>query len=237
MSRGPDYADHARAGFAQLAGVTVLTLGVVAVLGRADRATPRDRALVRVLGGILCGLSLMVVVSALGRMLVYVDAYGFSGPRLLGFTAELWLGLVLLLVAAAGVRLRGPWLPRAVVGAAVLILLGVAAVNPDALMARTHQDRLDRWYGVDIPYLATLSADAVAELDRLPEPERSCALRRVAAELARPAPWYRWTLADERARAVLARHPLRPLDRPLWCEPVQPPYPTPTPTPTPTPAE
>ena len=93
---GPDYADYARNGFLQLVVVTILALGVIAVAGaRAGRQTRRERVLLRVLGGLLCGLTLVVVASALKRMALYVGAYGFTGERLLGNAFEVWLGLVI----------------------------------------------------------------------------------------------------------------------------------------------
>ena len=64
--------------------------------------------------GALCLLTLVVVASALYRMHVYEEAYGFTRLRLLVSVFEGWLGLVVLLVLGAGLRLRGSWVPRAV---------------------------------------------------------------------------------------------------------------------------
>jgi hypothetical protein len=205
---GPDYADYARGGFRQLTAVTILTLAVVAVVSmRTARAGPRERAVLRVLAGVLCGLTLVVVASALRRMLLYTAAYGFTGARLAAFTGEAWLGAVFVLILASGVHLRRTWLPRAVAGAAVVALLAVVAINPEARFAGTHIGRLDRDYPLDLGYLSTLSADAVVEIDALPEPDRSCVLAGLQAELRRADPWYGWNLSRQRARALLARRP------------------------------
>ena len=207
---GPDYAVYARGGFVQLMWVTVLTLGVLAALTIwARRETRAQRALLRVLAGALCVLTLVIVTSALKRMGLYAQAYGFTVPRLIAYAVEAWLGLVFALVTVAGVRLRAPWLPRATVAAGVGLLLALAAINPEALMARTLLARLDSPYPLDRSYIMTLSADAVETIDRVPEPERSCLLARLARDLERPDPWYGWNLARERARALLARRPIR----------------------------
>jgi hypothetical protein len=206
---GPDYAQYARGGFVQLVWVTVLTLGVLAALAVwARRDTPGERALLRGLAGALCVLTLVVVTSALKRMGLYAEAYGFTIPRLLGYVVEAWLGLVFALVIVAGVRLRAAWLPRATVAVGVALLLALATVNPEALMARTLLTRLDGPYQIDRYYLASLSADAIETIDRVPEPERSCLLARLAHELERPDPWYGLNLARERARALIARKPV-----------------------------
>jgi hypothetical protein len=213
---GPDYADYARDGFLQLVVVTILTLGVVAVLAVwAGRRSRRERVALRVLGGALCGLTLVIVASALKRMGLYAEAYGFSVPRLLGYAAEAWLGLVFALLILAGIRLRAGWLPRAVTAAAVVVVAGLAAVNPEALMARTHIERLDRAYPLDYYYLSTLSADAEPELRRLPEQDRSCVLARLRAELETPDPWYGLNLARQRARELLALDAGRPNQPPM----------------------
>ena len=69
---GPDYAVYARGGSAQLGVVTILTLGVLAVLARwAGRWSRLELGLLRLLGGVLCGLTLVVVASALTRLNLY----------------------------------------------------------------------------------------------------------------------------------------------------------------------
>jgi hypothetical protein len=202
---GPDYAVYARGGSVQLGVVTLLTLGVVAAVGRWVRPTSaRQARLLRALGGVLCGLTLVIVASALSRLSLYADAYGFTLPRLLAYAGEAWFGITFVLLLIAGVRLRGAWLPRAVVASAVAVLIALAAVNPEAQMARTHIDRLTTDYPLDTYFLAHLSADAVDAIDRLPEPDRSCLLGVLVEDLAQPGPWYRWNHARAHARDIIA---------------------------------
>ena len=56
--------------------------------------------------GLLCALTLVVVVSALHRMQLYQEAYGFTQARLVVDVFEGWLGVVVLAVALAGLV---PW--------------------------------------------------------------------------------------------------------------------------------
>ncbi|MGW0213313.1 DUF4153 domain-containing protein [Micromonospora chokoriensis] len=205
---GLTYAEYARGGFWQLLAVTALTLLVIAVAARrAPKATRADRLLVRVLLGALTGLSLVIVASALYRMQVYADAYGATRLRLVVATVELWLGLLFVLVGVAVVRLRADWLPRLVIGTAVLALLGLALVNPDRLIAERNVDRYLQTGRLDVGYLSGLSADAVPALVRLPEPVRACALGQIAAELPRDGVW-ETNLGRERARRELASVPV-----------------------------
>jgi uncharacterized protein DUF4153 len=206
---GPNYAVHARGGSAQLGVVTVLTLGVVAALSVWARpATVAQTRLRRAIGGVLCGLTLVIVASALRRLALYAEAYGFTVPRLVVFAGVAWLGIVLILVMVAGARRRAGWLPRAVVASAVVVLLGLVAVNPEALMARTVLARLGGPFPVDQAYVRGLSADALDEIARVPDTRlRDCLLVPLAERLHAPDPWYAWNLARQRARAYLAEHP------------------------------
>ncbi|MEV0213151.1 DUF4173 domain-containing protein [Micromonospora sp. NPDC050695] len=200
---GLTYAEYARGGFWQLLAVTALTLLVIAIAARrAPKASRADRLLVRVLLGTLAALSLVIVASALYRMQVYADAYGATRLRLVVATAELWLGLLFVLVGVAVVRLRADWLPRLVIGTAVLALLGLAVVNPDRLIADRNVDRYLETGRLDVNHLSGLSADAVPALARLPEPMRICALRQLAAEQPGDGFWAT-NLGRERARRDL----------------------------------
>ncbi|MFJ8581573.1 DUF4153 domain-containing protein [Micromonospora sp. NPDC093277] len=200
---GLTYAEYARGGFWQLLAVSALTLLVIAgALRWAPRHTRADRTLIRLLIGGLTVLSLVVVASALYRMLVYTDAYGVTRLRLVVATVELWLGLVFVLVGVAAVRLRGTWLPRLVLGAGVVALLGLAVVNPDRLIADRNVDRWQRIDRLDVEYLSRLSADAVPALNRLPEPMRSCAVREIAGQLEADG-WRAANVGRAQARAVL----------------------------------
>jgi hypothetical protein len=150
------------------------------------------------------------VASAIRRLSLYEDAYGFTRLRVLVGAVELWLGVVFLLVILAGVRLRAGWLPRAVVGAGLAALLVVAAVNPDGFIADRNVDRYLRTGDLDTQYLSTLSLDAVPALDRLPAGRRDCALWRLYTGLDEWGDdWRGWNLDRQRARRVLDARPAR----------------------------
>jgi hypothetical protein len=184
--------------------IAVLALAVIAVVARKAIV---DSNLLRALVGGLCLFTLVVLGSALHRLQLYVGAYGYSRLRLIGAAICVFIGLVLLLVIAAGVLGRATWLPQAVLAAAVATVLGLAAVNPDALIARTVIHRYQHDGHLDAYYLSELSVDAVDAVDRLPEPQRSCILTEFASGLPRSESWYVYNASRAHARAVLARRP------------------------------
>jgi hypothetical protein len=209
---GPTFAEYARGGFWQLLAVTGLTLLVIAAAGRwAPRESTGERALIRTLLGALAALTLVIVASALYRMQVYEQAYGYTRLRIFVFAVEIALGVVFLLVIAAGVRLRTGWLPRAVVAVGVLTLLGLAVLNPDRFVADRNIDRHAVSGRIDIRYLSTLSADAAPALDRLTGDDRSCALSARWVALAnRRDGWRDLNVARDRARELLTVRPPGP---------------------------
>jgi hypothetical protein len=196
---GLTYAEYVHQGFGQLTVATILTLGVIALAARrAPRAEARDRLLLRLALGSLCALTLVVVASALFRMHVYEEAYGFTQLRLLVSVFEGWLGLVVLMVLAAGVRLHGPWVPRAALLSGATALLLLAAVNPDGYVAERNVERYVETGKVDWAYLGGLSADAVPALKSLPAGAQPCVLEREPNS----DDWLDWNLGRARAGSL-----------------------------------
>ncbi|MFC7104936.1 DUF4153 domain-containing protein [Nonomuraea rubra] len=211
---GLTYAEYARQGFFQLVVVSVFVLAIVAVAAGLLKVERRERWLLAVLLGVLCGLTMVVLASALHRMNLYTDAYGLSRLRLSVQATVWWLGALFALVLLAGAaRLMGRgsgWLPRTIVLVTGLSLGAFALVNPDLRVAQT-QVEVRGPAKLDSDYLGDLGAEAVPALDRLPEPQRSCVLSDVvkANGLDRPDPWNGWNLARSLARDVLAERPVR----------------------------
>ncbi|WP_404868713.1 DUF4153 domain-containing protein [Kitasatospora griseola] len=205
-------AAYARQGFWQLLWIAVLTLVVVALAKYwAPRSNAGDRRLVKVMLGLLCTLTLVVVGTALVRMSLYMDAFGLTRLRVNVAAVEIWLGLVFLMVLCGSVLSSRRWLPRAVVLSAALAVALFGLLRTDGLIAEQNVDRYRTSAArLDLAYLRGLSVDAVPVLDQLPDDLRTCALQPIAAELAdEPAPsWYAMSRAEARAREILAAHPV-----------------------------
>ena len=201
QTTGLTYAEYVHEGFGQLTVATMLTLTVVAWAAR--RAAPgrrRDLAL-----GALCVMTIVVVVSALYRMHLYEEAYGFTRLRLLVSVFEGWLGVVVLLVIVAGVVGARRWLVPVAVRLGAVGLLGLALVNPDLYIAQHNIARADAPVGIDWAYLGDLSTDAYPALVRLPDQQFACATRDV--EEPGDDDWLAWNLSREHARDLMADRP------------------------------
>ncbi|NKE56742.1 DUF4173 domain-containing protein [Lentzea sp. PSKA42] len=200
---GVTFAEYARSGFWQLLWVTILTLGVIAGVARfATKKTAREQLWLRILLGSLAVLTLVIVASALSRMWFYQQAYGWTVLRLLVASCEVWLAVVYLMVIAGGITLRANWLPKAIVGTGAAFFLAVVVMNPERVVADYNVTRFEATKKIDTRYLSQLSEDAVPALIRLPEPERSCALRWLKDRNVEQD-WREWNLARHNAKKSL----------------------------------
>lgn len=188
---GLTYAQYARGGFFQLVAVAFLTLAVIAGAVRfGDTDEGRQRSWMKLLLGGLCALTLVILASAMKRMNLYEEVYGFTRLRLLVDTTILWLAAMFGLLLAAGWLWKAAWLPRATLALSAVAVLGLNLVNPDATIAERNIARFEQTGNLDADYLSTMSVDAVPALMRLEEPERSCVLGRVASRAPMdPSPW------------------------------------------------
>ncbi|UFS99938.1 DUF4173 domain-containing protein [Nocardia huaxiensis] len=194
------YAEYARTGFWQLSIVSMLTLGVIWLVWQgAAKRTGAERLWLRIALGLVSALSLVIVASAVSRMWIYQQAYGFTVLRLMVEAFELWIGFVYLLVAASLMRLDRRWPARAALGVGLATLLALAVLNPEKIVAERNIDRWEAGKALDTRYLSRLSADALPAVDRLPERERAQIAGPIRAGLE-PDPWQGWNLSRASGR-------------------------------------
>ncbi|WP_035770076.1 DUF4153 domain-containing protein [Arthrobacter castelli] len=206
---GLSYAEYVHQGFAQLTIATALTLATIALAVRkAPQAGKRDQLLLRIVLGILCALTLVVVASALFRMAVYQQAYGFTVLRVLVDAFEVWLGILVLLVMVAGIRLSGWWLARVALASGAVLLLAIGLANPEAWVAQQNIDRYEATGKLDLQYLSTLGADATPVIaEGLPAELAQCVIAQQPVPGASTDDWLAWNLGRARAEAVPAYGP------------------------------
>lgn len=205
---GLTYAEYARSGFFQLLVVGVLVLAVIAMTVVVVKpAEPRERALMKAMLGALCALTVVVLISALRRLGLYEEAFGFTHDRFAGHVVILWMAGVIGLLLVAGWLWRGDWLPRAVVASVAIALVGVNVVNPDRFIAQRNIDRFERTGRLDVAYLSNLSADAAPALVSLPEEVLACVATLQERGVYEDASGWSFNLARSRALEVFPSLP------------------------------
>jgi hypothetical protein len=165
QTAGMSYADYARHGFFELVTVAALVLPVLlSANALLRRDTPRAALVYRTLASTLLVLLAVIMYSAIARMRLYQSVYGLSTDRLYATVFMGWLALVFGWFAMTVLRGREkPFLAGLLVSAwGTLIALNVA--DPAGLVARGNIARAERGKALDVPYIASLGADAAPVL-------------------------------------------------------------------------
>lgn len=162
---GLTYAEYARRGFFELVTVTALALPLLLLAHWLLRTDNRVAERVfRWLAVGLVALLFVVVASALQRMYLYTQQFGLTELRLYTTVFMLWLSTVLLWLLATVLRGRRDLFAFGALVSGLAVVLLINAINPDAFIARTNISRAQDGEDLDVPYLASLSADAVPVL-------------------------------------------------------------------------
>jgi len=156
------YAQYARRGFFELIAVAALSLPLLLTADWLFQAEhPRERRLIRALSIVMVALLGVMLVSAMHRLSLYMEAYGLTTSRVNAAAILIWIALTLLLFCATVLREKRNLLPFAMAVSGYVVLMGMNAVNPDALVARVNMARMVTDGKFDPKYTFRLSADAV----------------------------------------------------------------------------
>ena len=220
---GLPYAQYARSGFFELVWVAVLAGGLLATVHAI--AARRTAALVGA-GLALAGLTAVVLASALLRLRIYQDAYGWTELRFYVLATIVWLAIGIGITIALLARDRMRWLLHGLAMAAIVVLVGINLVGPTRLIAEQNVARVldpslvppDGKSGLDVTYATRLGDDAVpalvTALPALDPAYRSALLRQLqsrrdALGAAETVGWPSWNLGRELARQALVALPSR----------------------------
>jgi hypothetical protein len=170
---------------------------------------------------VLLVFTAVVLVSALVRLRLYQDAYGWTELRFYVLTTIFFLAFALVATAVLLLRDRIAWLGHALVIGGVAVVVSLAAIGPVGFIADRNLERAlhpelvpaGGRTGIDAAYVASLGDDAipalVAAYGKLPPADDrlvGLALQRRWAVL-RDFPPDRdpaaWNLGRARARAAL----------------------------------
>jgi hypothetical protein len=219
---GITYAEYGRRGFFEL--LFAAGLAGVLVAGLESIVATRTRPYLAV-SLVLVGLTAAVLVSALQRMRLYQEAYGWTELRFWALAGIVFVGIALGATAILLVRNRTSRLPHALAAILVGVLGVVNVVGPQAFVADRNLERIfdpslippDGEPNLDVALLAGLGDDAVpalvAALPQLPETQRSALLASLRERASRLATepgltgWPAWNLGRQRARDALAHLP------------------------------
>lgn len=172
QSLGLTYSEIARKGFWELLTVLIIAFPVSAIIYRAYASDEHPQA-IKLQQIIFIVLNAIVAISALRRMNLYQDAYGFTVSRLY---AELFIygAFVFLAILAVSIISRQAFYKyiHASLIAAVVAVTVIGCMNVNQVIARKNVDRYLGGASIDVAYLKSLSFDAYPEIRRLTPSDR-----------------------------------------------------------------
>jgi hypothetical protein len=160
---GGTYAEYARQGFFQLLAVSTLTAVMVWVAMLWLRPlTGYRRAMFRAVCTFMILMTGVILASALKRLGLYEEAYGYTRMRLLSHVFTFWIAGVLMIVLAQVYTGRLELLPVGAVALGFVVLFGLNLMNPDGYIAAHNLDRDTGPTKVGaVSYVKQLTSDAV----------------------------------------------------------------------------
>jgi hypothetical protein len=215
---GLTYAEYARRGFFELVVVTGLALPLlVGIFAAVQPETARQARARRLLSLALIVLLTLMIGSALWRMHLYEQMFGWTVLRLYSTALMLWIAATLLWFARTTLRGRAERFPFAPLLGGVGLFAALGVANPAGVVLTVNAHRAQAGADFDGFYAATLRDDAVPILVRvlpvvaptLNAGER-CAIASTfdrARDSARPTGgWRGWNLSRARARRAIGEN-------------------------------
>ncbi|MEK7073502.1 MAG: DUF4173 domain-containing protein [Patescibacteria group bacterium] len=163
---GLTYAEYARQGFFQLLAVAGIVFGVMWAI---YRQTEMKQWGTRGLSLLLIVQTGVVIVSAINRLLLYIDAYGLSVSR---YWALVSIGIIAAVLLACFIgalaKVRYHDLAKYAFPGVLIVAAALLLFNVEGFVARTNVDRYlsGRTEKIDSYYLERLSFDATPVLVR-----------------------------------------------------------------------
>ncbi|MBO4384518.1 MAG: DUF4173 domain-containing protein [Clostridia bacterium] len=165
-------AEYAREGFFQLLAVTLINLVMIALAGCFMKETTKATgAIKRILMITLSAATLVLIATAVAKMLLYIDTYDLTRLRLFTTAFMVFLAVIFITVIISAIFKKVKVLP-VVVAAAVLFFAAYSLVNTNRVIAKYNVDSYlsGKHDSIDVDYLRhDLGWSSAPELKRLAE--------------------------------------------------------------------
>lgn len=207
LPKGFTVAKYARRGFFEMCWIVAINLFlIVLALGLCRKDGGKVPGAVKGLALFLCLFCLILVATALSKMVLYMGSFGLTRLRLLTSVFMVFLGLVVL---AVGLRLFVKGIPvvQTAVTLGAVILIGLSLANVDGIVARYNVNawKSGKLDSLDVDMICSLGDGAVPVLAELADcgDERVSELAREELKFRSPETDLRsWNLVTQEANEV-----------------------------------
>lgn len=163
------WAEYARSGFFELSAIIICTFIAAALIASLSKRDSNGKMPVhlRIALSVICACSIILVASAVLRMVLYTIWCGLTAKRIgvLFIIAFIAVSIILIIIKIWNEKLRV--LP-AMLACAVILISAYGCMNVDAVCARVNVYRhIELGTSIDIDYLGELSTAAAPSVERL----------------------------------------------------------------------
>lgn len=209
--QGLTYAEYARSGFFQLLAVAGVVFGICSLI---YHITELKEKMTRFLTGLLIVQTGVVILSAINRLLLYIDAYGLTVSRWWAMASILIIAMVLLFLLLG---ILGRWtfdfVAKFTFLGTLTLVSALLLVNVEGMVVKINTNRFlsGKTKEIDTSYLFWLSSDAVPNLIAFTKQSSSIEAKNLADSLRANLEkrlnedWLSWTLSDYLAIKAAAR--------------------------------
>lgn len=169
LEDGLTYAEYARRGFFELLFVTLINLSIsIAVITLTKTVYGLLKKAICLAMTVLVLSSGVLLVSAIMRISMYEDAYGFTFSRVLAHSFMIFL-MVILAYTLVKIWLEKLSLFHFYFIASLIYYVGINTANLDKIVVDKNMARFETTGKIDIPYLNSLSSTGILGLIELHE--------------------------------------------------------------------
>ena len=165
------YADYAREGFFQLCWVCAINAVMLLLFNLLIKRTRKERNPLRTVYSVLISIfTLILVATALSKMLLYIDSYGLTRKRVYASWMILLLAVCFVIVLIRQIVKRLPMIRLLAISFAVFFGM-IAILNVDSMIASYNVDAYlnGRLQTVDVEAMAEYEVSSVPALTELME--------------------------------------------------------------------
>ena len=135
LPEGLTYAAYARDGFFQLCAVCAINAVMLWVFHVMARRSPSGRGVIqRIYSGLISVFTLILISTALSKMILYIGTYGLTQKRVYASWAMLVLAVIFIAVLLRQIFRRFPTAPTVLIATVALFAL-IALPNVDGVIA------------------------------------------------------------------------------------------------------
>jgi hypothetical protein len=159
------YSQYARSGFNELVAVAFFSLLMILGLSTITRRTSElQRRIYSGLSVAIVALVLVILDSAFQRLALALDWHGYSRLRLYPQVFLIWVGILLVAVAALEIVRAERFFALAALLASLGFAVSLSLFNVDAAIVSHNVQRAAQGKYFNVTHLASLSSDAVPVL-------------------------------------------------------------------------